>query len=120
MKYKNLIVVAALGVVFAVVAIAQERTPPMSSTPSAMGTTTPSVLKLETITPSATPPMAGTPPMGGTPPMARTPPMSGKPARRRRTPCTIKYPCGAGSICFSCRQWSDPSKLKIHEKKGLP
>ena len=86
MKYKNLIVVAALGVVFAVVAIAQERTPPMSSTPSAMGTTTPSVLKLETITPSATPPMAGTPPMGGTPPMARTPAMSGKPARRRRTP----------------------------------
>jgi hypothetical protein len=80
MKYKNLIVVAALGVVFTVVAIAQERTPPMSSTPSAMGTTTPSVLKLETITPSATPPMAGTPPM------AETPPMSGKPARRRRTP----------------------------------
>ena len=74
MKYKNLIVVAALGVVFAVVAIAQERTPPMSSTPSAMGTPTPSVLKLETITPSATPPMA------------ETPPMSGKPARRRRTP----------------------------------
>jgi hypothetical protein len=80
MKYENLIVVAALGVVFAVVATAQERTPPMSSTPSAMGTTTPSVLKLETITPSATPPM------GGTPPMAGTPPMSGKPARRRRTP----------------------------------
>lgn len=74
MKYKNLIVIAALGVVFAVVAIAQERTPPMSPTPSAMGTSTPSVMKLETITPSATPPMAG------------TPPMSGKPARRRRTP----------------------------------
>jgi len=82
MKYRNFIVVAALGAAFAVVAIAQERTPPMSSTPSAtaaptpsaMGTPTPSELKLETITPSATPPMAG------------TPPMSGKPARRGRTP----------------------------------
>jgi hypothetical protein len=89
MKYKNFIVLAALTGAIAVVAIAQEKAPPAAPTPSAMGATpaaignptpssmwtpTPSELKLETITPSATPPMAG------------TPPMSGKPARRRRTP----------------------------------
>jgi len=44
MKYKNLIIVAAFGAAIAVVAIAQERTPRMSSTPSATGAPTPSAM----------------------------------------------------------------------------